>query len=109
MNIIINFLNLREYKDKDQYIYICIYIYMKFMFPLIAISAFFLLGFAFFIFGKDDFGITRVNEVSKDTKLKGNKATNLDSISINESTEENKELVNSEVSPEINPGSNASV
>tara|TARA_Y100001968_G_scaffold288097_1_gene290076 strand:+ start:200 stop:361 length:162 start_codon:yes stop_codon:yes gene_type:complete len=32
------------------------------MFPLIAISTFFVLGLAFFAFGKDDFGITRLKE-----------------------------------------------
>jgi len=32
------------------------------MFPLIAIAAFFILGIAFFAFGKDDFGITRLKE-----------------------------------------------
>ncbi len=32
------------------------------MFPIIAIAAFFLLGIAFFTFGKDDFGITRLKE-----------------------------------------------
>ena len=32
------------------------------MFPLIAISAFFILGIAFFAFGKDDFGITRLKD-----------------------------------------------
>tara|TARA_Y100001968_G_C19347348_1_gene712801 strand:+ start:883 stop:1134 length:252 start_codon:yes stop_codon:yes gene_type:complete len=82
---------------------------MKFMFPLIAIAAFFVLGIAFFIFGKDDFGITRVKEVSNDTKIKENKVTSLDSVSKNQSPEEYKELVNSESSSEINTGSNASV
>ena len=79
------------------------------MFPLIAITAFFILGFAFFIFGKDDFGITRVSQVSKDTNQKENKVTYLETASKNESAEENKELVNVEGSSEINPGSNASV
>ena len=32
------------------------------MFPLIAISAFFILGIAFFAFGKDYFGITPLKE-----------------------------------------------
>ena len=32
------------------------------MFPLIAVAAFFILGIAFFAFGKDDFGITRLKE-----------------------------------------------
>ena len=37
------------------------------MFPIIAITAFFILGIAFFAIGKDDFGIKRVKEVSNDT------------------------------------------
>ena len=37
------------------------------MFPLIAITAFFILGIAFFAIGKDDFGITRLKEVPTDT------------------------------------------
>ena len=82
---------------------------MKFMFPLIAIAAFFILGIAFFVFGKDDFGITRVKEVSKDTNLEVNKDKNLDPVSKNDSSEENRELVNAETSSEINSGSNESV
>ena len=68
------------------------------MLPLIAIAAFFLLGVAFFIFGKDDFGITRVKEVSNDTNLKENKITSLEPVSKNDSPHENKELINSEIS-----------
>tara|TARA_Y100001968_G_scaffold4873_1_gene4302 strand:- start:357 stop:596 length:240 start_codon:yes stop_codon:yes gene_type:complete len=79
------------------------------MFPLIAIAAFFILGIAFFIFGKDDFGITRVKEVSKDTNLEVNRDKNLDPVSKNDSSEENRELVNAETSSEINSGSNESV
>tara|TARA_Y100001968_G_C19320474_1_gene698966 strand:- start:518 stop:757 length:240 start_codon:yes stop_codon:yes gene_type:complete len=79
------------------------------MFPLIAITAFFLLGIAFFIFGRDDFGITRLKEVSKDTNLKENKVTELESLPKNKSPEENKELVNAESSSEISQGSNASI
>tara|TARA_B100000700_G_C14683637_1_gene686581 strand:+ start:449 stop:685 length:237 start_codon:yes stop_codon:yes gene_type:complete len=40
------------------------------MFPLIAITAFFILGIAFFAIGKDDFGIKRVKEGSNDTSTK---------------------------------------
>ena len=40
------------------------------MFPLIAIAAFFILGIAFFAFGKDDFGITRLKEVPNDSPKK---------------------------------------
>ena len=82
---------------------------MKLMFPLIAISAFFLLGIAFFIFGKDDFGITRLKEVSNDTNLKVKKVTTLDSISKNETTSAKKEAVNAEISSETNSSSNTSV
>ena len=37
------------------------------MFPLIAIAGFFILGIAFFAFGKDDFGITRLKEDPNDS------------------------------------------
>ena len=40
------------------------------MFPLIAIAAFFILGIAFFAFGKDDFGITRLKEDPNNTPKK---------------------------------------
>ena len=40
------------------------------MFPLIAIAAFFILGIAFFAFGKDDFGITRLKEDPKNSSKK---------------------------------------
>ena len=79
------------------------------MFPLIAITAFFLLGIAFFIFGKDDFGITRVKEVSNDTNLKEKNITSLDSVKKNDSPKENTELINAEMSSEIKTGNNASV
>jgi len=59
------------------------------MFPLIAISAFFILGVAFFAIGKDDFGIKRIKEDSNDTPSKDNVVTNLETTSNNESTEEN--------------------
>ena len=59
------------------------------MFPLIAISAFFILGVAFFAIGKDDFGIKRIKEDSNDTSSKDNVVTNLETTSNNESTEEN--------------------
>ena len=59
------------------------------MFPLIAISAFFILGVAFFAIGKDDFGIKRIKEDSNDTSSKDNVVTNLETTSNNESTEGN--------------------
>ena len=56
------------------------------MFPLIAISAFFILGVAFFAIGKDDFGIKRIKEDSNDTSSNDNVVTNLETTS-NKSTE----------------------
>ena len=79
------------------------------MLPLIAIAAFFLLGVAFFIFGKDDFGITRLKEVSNDTNLKENKVTSLKSVTNSESQKASKELVNIERSSDVNADSNTSV
>ncbi len=57
------------------------------MFPLIAISAFFILGIAFFAIGKDDFGIKRIKEDSNDTSSKEKEVMNLETTSSNESTE----------------------
>ena len=57
------------------------------MFPLIAISAFFLLGIAFFAIGKDDFGIKKIKEDSNDTSSKENVVTKLETTSNNESNE----------------------
>ena len=57
------------------------------MFPLIAISAFFILGIAFFAIGKDDFGIKRIKEDSNDTSSKEKEVMNLETTSNNESTE----------------------
>ena len=62
------------------------------MFPLIAISAFFILGIAFFAIGKDDFGIKRIKEDSNDTSSKDNVVTNLETTSNNESTEGKDEV-----------------
>ena len=78
------------------------------MFPLIAISAFFILGIAFFVIGKDDFGIERVKEVSNDTSVKSKEVANLESAPSDESIEEKKELVSAESSSEIDSGSNTS-
>ena len=55
------------------------------MFPLIAISAFFILGIAFFAIGKDDFGIKRIKEDSNDTSSKDIVVTNIETTSNNES------------------------
>ena len=78
------------------------------MFPLIAIAAFFILGIAFFAFGKDDFGIKRVKEVSNDTSDKGKEVVNPESAQRDESIEEKKELISAESSSEIDSGSNTS-
>ena len=78
------------------------------MFPLIAIAAFFILGIAFFVIGKDDFGIKRVKEVSNDTSVKRKGVVNPESAPNDESIEEKKELVSAESSAEIDSGSNTS-
>ena len=65
------------------------------MFPLIAISAFFILGIAFFAIGKDDFGIKNIKEDSNKTSSKDNVITNLESTPNNESIE-GKDLVSDE-------------
>ena len=57
------------------------------MFPLIAISAFFILGIAFFAIGKDDFGIKKVKEDSNDTSSKEKEVMNLETTSNNDSVE----------------------
>ena len=63
------------------------------MYPLIAISAFFILGIAFFAIGKDDYGIKRINEDSNDTSSKENEVMNLEKTSNNESTEGRNEVI----------------
>ena len=78
------------------------------MFPLIAIAAFFILGIAFFVIGKDDFGIKRVKEVSNDTSVKRKEVVNLQSAQNEELIDEKKDLVSSESSSEIDLGSNSS-
>ena len=62
------------------------------MFPLIAISAFFILGIAFFAIGKDDFGIKRIKEDSNDTSSKEKEVMNLETTSNNETTEGRNEV-----------------
>ena len=78
------------------------------MFPLIAIAAFFILGIAFFVIGKDDFGIKRVKEVSNVTSVKRKDVEHPESAPNDELIEEKKELVNAENSSEIDSGSNTS-
>ena len=77
------------------------------MFPLIAITAFFILGIAFFAIGKDDFGIKRVKEVSKDTSIKEKDLVNSSPAKKNDSSEE-KELVSLDTSSQNNSNGNAS-
>ena len=43
---------------------------MDYMLPLIAIASFFILAIAFFAFGKNDFGITRLKEDKENTPKK---------------------------------------
>jgi len=62
------------------------------MFPLIAISAFFIFGIAFFAIGKDDFGIKRIKGDSNETSSKENEVMNLETTSNNKSTEAKDEL-----------------
>ena len=62
------------------------------MFPLIAISAFFIFGIVFFAIGKDDFGIKRIKEDSNDTSSKDNEVPNPETIAKNESTEEKDKI-----------------
>ena len=81
---------------------------MNYMLPLIAIAAFFLLGIAFFIVGKDDFGIKRVKEVSGDLKPTEKNIINMESASKNDSSEKNKGLVGADLSSEIDSVSNVS-
>ena len=81
---------------------------MKFMFPLIAIAAFFLLGIAFFVIGKDDFGIKRVKGESNDSNLKDKEVRNPESDQKNNSPEETKELVRAESSSEFDSSMNKS-
>ena len=69
------------------------------MFPLIAITAFFILGIAFFAIGKDDFGIKKVKEVSNDTSTKEKEMINPEINPKNESIEVNEMLI-SEPLPE---------
>ena len=78
------------------------------MFPLIAIAAFFILGIAFFVIGKDDFGIKRVKVASDDTSVKRENVLNLESALNDKAIEEKKELISTENSSEIDSASNTS-
>ena len=58
------------------------------MLQLIAISGFFILGILFFFIGKDDFGIKRVKEVSKDTSTIEKEEVKTESATKNQSKTE---------------------
>ena len=53
---------------------------MNHMLPLIAIAAFFILGIAFFAFGKDDFGITRLKADTENTPEKEKEISTSDAL-----------------------------
>ena len=78
------------------------------MFPLIAIAAFFILGIAFFVIGKDDFGIKRIKEGSKDTSEKEKLVPDEKSTPNEGSSEKKKELITVESSTEIDSDNNIS-
>tara|TARA_B100000214_G_C23880254_1_gene586900 strand:- start:503 stop:742 length:240 start_codon:yes stop_codon:yes gene_type:complete len=78
------------------------------MFPLIAISAFFILGIAFFAIGKDDFGIKRVKEVSNDSSMNEMDLINPEQAPMNNSSEKTKDLVSAETSSENDSGGDTS-
>tara|TARA_Y100001968_G_scaffold325187_1_gene366000 strand:- start:2061 stop:2300 length:240 start_codon:yes stop_codon:yes gene_type:complete len=78
------------------------------MFPLIAISSFFILAIAFFIIGKDDFGIKKIKEASNDTLIEEKVVINPEPAQNGDSGEEKKELVSAEKSSEIESSINAS-
>ena len=71
------------------------------MFPLIAISIFFILGIVFFAIGKDDFGIKRIKAEANDTSNKEKEVIEIDRSKTpnKESIEENEEI-SSETSSE---------
>tara|TARA_B100000700_G_scaffold124307_1_gene139278 strand:- start:2087 stop:2323 length:237 start_codon:yes stop_codon:yes gene_type:complete len=77
------------------------------MFPLIAISAFFILGIAFFVIGKDDFGLKGVKGDPSNNSTKKNEIVNPELNTKLESNEE-KEIVNSEPISERESIDNAS-
>ena len=78
------------------------------MFPLIAITAFFVLGIAFFAIGKDDFGIKKIKEDSNDASVDGKDVINPDLAPKNGSTDEKKDLVSAETLSEIDSGNDPS-
>ena len=81
---------------------------MNDMFPLLAIAAFFILGIAFFAIGKNDFGIKRIKEDSKDISLEGKDVINPELAPKNGSADEKKELVSAETLSEIDSSNDTS-
>ena len=81
---------------------------MNNMFPLLAIAAFFILGIAFFAIGKNDFGIKRIKEDSKDISLEGKDVINPELAPKNGSADEKKELVSAETLSEIDSSNDTS-
>ena len=65
------------------------------MLPLIAIAAFFILGIAFFIFGKDDFGLKGLKGVSNDASTIEKEVINPELEVKNESNEEKESVTSS--------------
>tara|TARA_Y100000994_G_scaffold192642_1_gene161943 strand:- start:189 stop:425 length:237 start_codon:yes stop_codon:yes gene_type:complete len=65
------------------------------MLPLIAIAAFFILGIAFFIFGKDDFGLKGLKGVSNETSTIEKEVINPELEVKNESNEERDAVTSS--------------
>ena len=78
------------------------------MFPLLAIAAFFILGIVFFAIGKNDFGIKRIKEDSKDISLEGKDVINPELAPKNGSADEKKELVSAETLSEIDSSNDTS-
>ena len=81
---------------------------MNNMFPLLAIAAFFILGIAFFAIGRNDFGIKRIKEDSKDISLEGKDVINPELAPKNGSADEKKELVSAETLSEIDSSNDTS-
>ena len=65
------------------------------MFQLLAILAFFILGLAFFAFGKDDFGIKRIKEDSSDSATK-DKVIESQKVEMSDKSTQEIEKINNE-------------
>ena len=62
------------------------------MFQLVAVLAFFILGLAFFVIGKDDFGIKRIKENSNDNSSKNSELESLEGALSNGSNKDRQEV-----------------